>query len=114
MRIRLSPLHDRSALLTKILLDDAGAVGVDVVLHFHGFEDHERSRPAAIVSPTLTLIESTVPGRDFTLEPDVEGAGAMRGEGAWRGVIFAPSASRGRSYLRTFRRGSFGASISTS
>src|SRR5699024_7398716 len=35
-------LHDRSALLDEDLLDDAGAVGVDVVLHFHGFEDHER------------------------------------------------------------------------
>ena len=53
--------------------------------------------PAATVSPTATFTLNTVPGSGhFTLEPDVEGAGAMRGEGvAVEGVIMALLADLG-------------------
>ena len=34
--------HNRSALLDADLLDYTGTVGVDIVLHLHGFEHDER------------------------------------------------------------------------
>ena len=40
--IHVTASRDYDVLVQPGLLDDAGAVGVDVVLHFHGFEDHER------------------------------------------------------------------------